>query len=85
MWKEELRRTYAFLSDVPHVSDVDDLPVVVDGGNGDRILTNLRGDVFVYFDAQDLEHVETCRDAEKRRGCVEKQERMAVSQEQKGR
>lgn len=79
--KEELQRTYAFLSDVPDVSDVDDLPVVVDGGNGDRILANLRGHVFVYFDAQDLEHVESCRDAEKRRVCVEKQERTAVLQE----
>lgn len=61
---------------MPDVSDVDDLPVVVGGGNGDRILANLRGDVFVYLDAQDLEHVETCRDAEGRRVGVEKQERM---------
>lgn len=44
------------LGDEPDVTDLGDLPLVVDRRHGDGVLAHLRGDVGLYFEAEVLQH-----------------------------
>lgn len=53
---EQCERTYVLLGDEPGVSNMDDLPIVVDGRHGNRILADLGGNVFLHLEAEILQH-----------------------------
>lgn len=50
------KNTYLFLGDEPSVTNIDDLPIVVDGRHGNWILANLRGNICLYLEAKILQH-----------------------------
>lgn len=53
--------THVLLGDAAHVSDVGDLPVVVDHGNSDRVLADLGGYIPLHLEAQVLQNQVTCK------------------------
>lgn len=48
--------TYVFLGDEASVTNMDDLRIVVDDRHSNRILADLWGDIFLYFEAELLQH-----------------------------